>query len=532
MPKISELDTLASVTEDDYIIVVNDPGGAPSTNKMTVANFADTVAQFVPYATNITSGTIIVGENLSVNATGFLNNDIANLPTQGQSEGYIVTWDGVTNSAIWQTFSAVYNYRLVNQPVYNVAEHDNIIFADPNSVSSDIVIVLPDDASTPPSSLGKSYTIKNINPGDGYKVTVTTQSGIDNNSNYIEHPVTGNFVVSYDVINKGDAQEFIYDGSLWRHMGGQTLPVFYTSKDTYAQVVVKNASSANGASTDLVLYNDAGDENAGTGPFIDIGIDSSTYDQAAYSLYKPNDSYVFNSGGDLLLGAGDAFTNVVIHAGGVQNTTPQWTFGYDGVLTLPPSGKIAFNTTPDQYIKGDMGFRIHSSDGIQTTVDREYNNGYSYMGQNLDSWEVFPEDDHSGSYPAWSWIKAELPNANTPKVFIENKRGDTGVEHRWTFDNNGVLNLPANGHIKGSVLISNTNNIYDELFRPLLNPNALDINADGGTTSTVFGPSDIVFDGGAGETVFGMYEAALDGGVSFNNRHSASLIDGGGANQL
>lgn len=76
MPKISELNPISSVTSDDFVLVVNDPGGAPSTNKITVLNFANTVAQFITYASNVTSGTIKVGDNLSVNATGFLNNSI------------------------------------------------------------------------------------------------------------------------------------------------------------------------------------------------------------------------------------------------------------------------------------------------------------------------------------------------------------------------------------------------------------------------------------------------------------------------
>jgi hypothetical protein len=75
-------------------------------------------------------------------------------------------------------------------------------------------------------------------------------------------------------------------------------------------------------------------------------------------------------------------------------------------------------------------------------------------------------------------------------------------------------------------------NIYDELNRPIYNPNALDINTDGGTSSSIFNLTDPTFDGGFGQTIFGMYEATLDGGVSFNNKHSASYIDGGGANQF
>ena len=288
------------------------------------------------------------------------------------------------------------------------------------------------------------------------------------------------------------------------------------------QVAANNAESGN--SQAYVWAYQGGDYYSEIGMQLSNRVSSENTNTVSTETYlRANGNFIFNSSQG---GVGGLPYKIII------NEAATYSLDENGVLALPPSGKIVFNTNPNQYIEGNMQMRIHSSDGIKSSVSTEANNSFTEIYHNLDSWEVFPEDDHSGSYPAWTWIKAELPNANTPKVFIENKRGDTGVEHRWTFDNNGVLNLPANGHVKGSVLISNTNNIYDELFRPLLNPNALDINADGGTTSTVFGPSDTVFDGGAVGTVFSIYEAALDGGVSFNNKHSASYIDGGGANQL
>lgn len=87
---------------------------------------------------------------------------------------------------------------------------------------------------------------------------------------------------------------------------------------------------------------------------------------------------------------------------------------------------------------------------------------------------------------------------------------------------------------KGSITANTftATQFYDELRRPIFNLNALDINADCGSSSAIYSPSDPKFDGGATSTIFGAYEAALDGGASFNNIHSASFIDGGGAAQL
>jgi len=44
MPKISELNAITSVANTDLMMVVHDPGGSPSTNKITVNNFVTSVS--------------------------------------------------------------------------------------------------------------------------------------------------------------------------------------------------------------------------------------------------------------------------------------------------------------------------------------------------------------------------------------------------------------------------------------------------------------------------------------------------------
>jgi hypothetical protein len=45
MPKISELNAITSVANTDLLMVVHDPSGSPSTNKITVGNFANSIAR-------------------------------------------------------------------------------------------------------------------------------------------------------------------------------------------------------------------------------------------------------------------------------------------------------------------------------------------------------------------------------------------------------------------------------------------------------------------------------------------------------
>jgi len=230
--------------------------------------------------------------------------------------------------------------------------------------------------------------------------------------------------------------------------------------------------------------------------------------------------------------------NLSVNATGFMNTpgTGSWTF--DGT-------RANTGGSQNSWIDGQSpgGLWLHNDYTITLTTSANSANstyGYGYFS-----------NSESGLYNqlnttnTWSWLGTNISDSEEPYVFIENTRNagaNNQITNRWIFDLHGNFSLPANStvgseggfHIENATTISANsitihNNIFDDLNRPLINVNALDINADGGTPATVFGPSDTVFDGGAGTTVFGLYEAALDGGVSFNNRHSATFIDGGGA---
>ena len=84
--------------------------------------------------------------------------------------------------------------------------------------------------------------------------------------------------------------------------------------NSWIQINGQNLNNGNNASTDLVLARSDGNDTAG---FIDVGINSNTYAQAAYSIMTPRSGYVFTNGGDLIMGA-QTNNNIIFHTG---NTT-------------------------------------------------------------------------------------------------------------------------------------------------------------------------------------------------------------------
>ena len=397
--------------------------------------------------------------SVSIALIDVLGTSVSSLPSSGKSEGYVVTWDQVTNAAIWQAFSGVHDYTLVTSSPYTIIEHDDIIFADPNTAGSNITIVLPDSTSTTPPVLGKAYTIKNINPG-GFKVTVATASGISSGSNIIENPITGSFVVNFDITQKGDVQDYIWDGTVWRHLGSQTLPIFYTSKDTYAQVVVKNASAGTNASSDLVLYNNQGDENAGKGPFIDIGINSNTYNDITYgNVWKPSDGYVYNYGGNLVIGPQ---TNHAIKfiAGGTNNTDVKMIIGGTSIsvntnmYAIKPffdvygRNQVQISATADGAGSGNTqayvwAFQESSPERAETGQQVANTACHSDITHYPDGTVIY---DGENTITGIVWNYAIKPYSSN-SVAIVPKNGNSNT---WIFDARGTLSLPNIGSIPGA----------------------------------------------------------------------------------
>jgi hypothetical protein len=135
---------------------------------------------------------------------------------------------------------------------------------------------------------------------------------------------------------------------------GASLGEFYANQPTFAQLYVQNLNSDQNASTDIVAYSDIGD---GTNNFIDMGICSSNYSEAAFPIFTPNVGYLYNDGGDLLVGS--ATDNVVIFAGGVNVNNTVLTFGTD--LSATFEGAVVANSTLD--VTGVAAFDTYAYSG-------------------------------------------------------------------------------------------------------------------------------------------------------------------------
>jgi hypothetical protein len=104
---------------------------------------------------------------------------------------------------------------------------------------------------------------------------------------------------------------------------GAVINATQSNVGSTTQINCQNTSSDNAASSDFVCTADNG---TNTTNFIDLGINSSTYNQAAYNSGAADDGYLYTMGGNLAIGTATAAKNVTIIAGGTTSANVVATF--------------------------------------------------------------------------------------------------------------------------------------------------------------------------------------------------------------
>lgn len=85
-----------------------------------------------------------------------------------------------------------------------------------------------------------------------------------------------------------------------------------SSTNGYVEIAIQNANTGNNSSSDLISYADTAND---TQDFVDLGINGSNYNQAAFSIVGAKDGYLYTSNGHLAIGTAQN-KEVRIHAGG------------------------------------------------------------------------------------------------------------------------------------------------------------------------------------------------------------------------
>jgi len=163
------------------------------------------------------------------------------------------------------------------------------------------------------------------------------------------------------------------------------VAVFNVTANDFAQIAFKNSSSHVDASTDFIAYSNNGSDTDG---YIDMGITSSNFADAGFTITGKGDGYIFMVGaaggadqGNLVFATGDTGSQnkIIFAAGGLSSDNSQMTITPDENIhieiatpsTSPTTGALTVaggvGITGDVNINGSITFGGESS-SLETTT--------------------------------------------------------------------------------------------------------------------------------------------------------------------
>lgn len=152
-------------------------------------------------------------------------------------------------------------------------------------------------------------------------------------------------------------------------LGSDIMGQFTGNVNAYSQINFQNVNNGSEASGDYIVTADNGTDSTN---FVDLGIGSSTYAPVAYPAYGPNDSYLLNNGGNLLINSQTAGKVIKVIVGGVANSniiTTISTSGIDVTGNVVASGNISANSlTANSLVNGTSNIAIASSGNINIAI--------------------------------------------------------------------------------------------------------------------------------------------------------------------
>ncbi len=108
----------------------------------------------------------------------------------------------------------------------------------------------------------------------------------------------------------------------------------YGDLNSFLQLNIHNRNAGGSASSDIVATADNGNDTVN---YIDVGINSSGYNDPAYTIGGPDDGYLYTNGQNLAIGTQTAGKSLLFHTGGTLASNER--------MRIDGSGNVGINTT-------------------------------------------------------------------------------------------------------------------------------------------------------------------------------------------
>ena len=360
-PSTGNLSATAFIGNGQYLTNIN-PGAIGT---VTVAN----VAYFVNETATTTNATFypILGNTNAANgnSAAFTNSSLSYNPSSGQLSAS--SFSGAISSSMVTTALGYTPYNSTNPAGYQTSS-GSVNSATYATQASTVAI----NAATTSSVYYPIFVPSN---------TTTAQYEYVDGNNYLQYnPGTGNLATK--VLT---ATSNVFIGTPLNYTPANAPVQVGYNINNYSQFSIQNANNGNNASTDIAVVANNGSDND---TYVDMGIVSSTYNQAAYSLYKPNDGYLIvagnttTGGGNLILNTYQA-NDIVFATGGTtaKFEVARITSGNTVVVKSTNNNTLSANTGALQVWGGaSVSGNVYHGASLTQVGGAQFNTGRSSAG--------------------------------------------------------------------------------------------------------------------------------------------------------
>jgi len=420
---------------------------------------------------------------------------------------------------------ALGNYSSINGGFCNnvTGDYSNIVGGCTNAVSNDYSYVVGGSGNVVQSR--KSGIINGFD--NTLSATNSLIAGCNNTAVNLNNVfVFGSNITAttsdYTYVNNISAQSFIRSSSAYLDFIdvspgniGTTLPntrgQFFSNVNSYSQVNHQNINSGTGATTDFIATNDAGSDVSG---YIDVGINSSTYNMSAFSVTGPNDAYLYTAG------AG----NLVVGTSGIGN------------IVFFTSNTLSANEVVRITNSGNVGIGI-SRPGSKLTVTGDISASGALYGNNAVyirsvNQSIAPVRGNNTASGVYSSIGGGCGNSVVGNYSGISSGNSNVATVSGVFIGGGVLNTGSGVYstITGGCL-NNASCAYSNIVGGVSNcTQQIYAFIGGGNTNTASNSGSVVT-GGSYNSASGVYNV-IGGGTNNNNCGDYSIIVGGKNNTI